>query len=215
MNQKDLDMIRKKIGEIAKEYTDNGYEVFTEPRLTAVPNFLKNYEPDIIAISEKDKVVVEVKSKSTISNSKKLEAMADVVSKQNGWRFELVLTNPIERTSEDKQELSNNEIIKLLNEASLLLQSNFHNAAFLITWSTTESVIRKKLLSEEIETTLNVLRSIKNLYSFGIVSREEYDMLSGLLKLRNTIVHGFKTTPLSSEQILDLIAWNKTMLNQI
>ncbi|MDQ0878954.1 hypothetical protein QFZ77_007613 [Paenibacillus sp. V4I3] len=122
MTKKDLDRIREKIIEISKEYIDNGYVVFTEPKLTDTPDFLKNYQPDIIAISDKDKVVVEVKSKSTITKSSNLEEIADVVNKQNGWRFELVVTNPSEKSSEDKQELNSSEINKLFEEAALLFQ---------------------------------------------------------------------------------------------
>ncbi|MBE5090626.1 hypothetical protein IGI03_21630 [Bacillus thuringiensis] len=123
-----------------------------------VPDFLKNFPTDIIAISNDDKVIIEVKSKPILPNSKELENMENLIKQQASWRFELVITN------------SKN------SGAEKLLESNYLRASFITVWSALETVVRSKLKNEKVKSiNSNVLQSIKNLYTFGLVSTEEYD----------------------------------------
>ncbi|RDU37298.1 hypothetical protein DRW41_05445 [Neobacillus piezotolerans] len=93
MTDKNLDF-EEKIKEVANEYSQKGYTVFTNPQLgNDTPEFLRNYSPDIIAISENDKVVIEVRNKYSLSQSKELENLASVIDHQKGWRFELIVIN--------------------------------------------------------------------------------------------------------------------------
>src|SRR5688572_29529149 len=89
--------IEKRIKEIAKDYEDKGFSVIIDPKSSQLPQFLKDFQPDIIAKSKKESVVVEVKTtKGQPSDLKQFERLAEVIAKRKKWRFELVFTNPIE-----------------------------------------------------------------------------------------------------------------------
>ena len=53
---------RRKIREVAREYRRAGYEVLVEPSGPQVPAFLGDYRPDLIAVGDRESVVIEVKS---------------------------------------------------------------------------------------------------------------------------------------------------------
>lgn len=94
---------RKRLHELAREYREKGYEVTVEPSKNALPNFLSDYQPDMIARNDEESVVVEVKSRSSLAHSEYLQSLADRIKEKAGWRFELVITNPKEE-SVSKQE---------------------------------------------------------------------------------------------------------------
>lgn len=214
MTQRNRELEEKKIKELVNDYTKKGYTVFSNPKLHDVPDFLKNFSPDIIAISNDDKVIIEVKSKATLPNSKELENMANLIKQQVGWRFELVITNSKNIEAEDREELSLNEVTNMLNEAEKLLEANYLKASFITVWSVLETVIRSTLKSEKVKSwNYSVLQSIKNLYTFGLVSKEEYDFLQSQFKIRNLVVHGFQSPSIDSQNIISLIKLIKNIQN--
>jgi len=211
MNQKNMNL-EEKIKEIAKEYTQKGYSVFTNLEFNNVPDFLKNYSPDIIAISENDKVVIEVKTKNSLSKSKDLESLANLIEQQEGWRFELVVTNSKQVVDMEREDSSLNEISKLLLDAEELLNIDYVKASYILTWSSLESIIRKKLKNENIKSEYNnPIQMIKNLYTFGLITRDEYDFLHNHFKLRNLVVHGFNAPSLDYQITKNLINFAKNL----
>lgn len=211
MNQKDLNF-EEKIKEIVEEYTQQGYKVFTNIEFNNLPDFLKNYQPDIIAMSENDKVVIEVKTKYTLRNSKELENLASIINQQEGWRFELVVTNSKQVLDGEREDSNINEVNNLLQDAEQLLNGNFIKASFILAWSSLESIIRKKLESENIKSDYNnPVQMIKTLYTFGLISRKEYEFLHNQFKLRNLVVHGFKAPNLDYQITKSLINFAKNL----
>src|SRR4051812_47401927 len=88
----------RRIREIARDYMKRGYSVVFAPMPSELPVFLRRFRPDLVAKSDKESVVIEVKS--TTGNASQLieyESLAQAVSQHKGWRFELVLTNPVEQ----------------------------------------------------------------------------------------------------------------------
>jgi Holliday junction resolvase len=79
-----------KIRQVAKDYEKNGYKVIIEPRGSDIPTFIKNYQPDLIATSDKDNVVVEVKTRTDFATIERLRDIADIINKRENWRFELI-----------------------------------------------------------------------------------------------------------------------------
>ncbi|HFJ9378300.1 hypothetical protein [Bacillus thuringiensis] len=214
MTQNNRKLIEKKIKEVANQYIQKGYTVFIDPVSHDIPDFLKNFSPDIIAISNDDKVIIEVKSKTTLIHSKELESMANLINQQDGWRFELVVTNSKNLENENQEELSLNAVINMLTEAEKLLEYDFLNASFIIAWSAFETVVRNKLKQENVKSEYtNISQSIKNLYTFGLVSKQEYDFLQNQFKIRNLVVHGFKSPYIDPQNIRILIALIKDVLN--
>lgn len=186
--------IERRIKEIAKDYESRGFKVSINPKQSELPQFLKGFEPDIIAKNEIESVVIEVKTKGNISELKQFESLANIISQKKNWRFELVFTNPIEQTihSGFRNELSIEKQKTRITEIKQLMLQHHYDAAFLLGWATLEAAIRMKLNYEKSEA-LNkpTLSIIKTIYSLGYINQHDYRNLEKLNSQRNYLIHGF------------------------
>lgn len=201
--------IERKIKEIAKDYKNKGYQVIIESNSNLVPEFLFNFQADLIALSDNDNVVVEVKSSDSRTDFKKLEELANIVNSREKWRFELVFTNPRDRLKIDSELnlIDSAEIEKRISECKSLLLTNSLESAFLLGWATLEASIRIKLKSinvKDVDIQKPPLHLIKNLFSFGIINQSFLRKLELLNQYRNKINHGFETN-INKESVNSLI----------
>lgn len=186
---------RKKLLEVAREYRKQGYRVVVEPQGEQLPEFLAAFRPDLIAQSDHETVVVEIKSRHSLSMSPEMEALAAAIQQREGWRFELIVTNPKEQEviRENQDDLlAKQDILTRLNEARLLLHQEHGEAALLLAWSATEATLRRLLIQEHLSAENSSVSILKNLFAYGIIDREQYSTLRQGLELRNTIMHGYK-----------------------
>jgi uncharacterized protein YutE (UPF0331/DUF86 family) len=76
---------------VAQKYRLLGYEVEENPETALLPEFMRGVSPDILARSQFDNVVVEVKERSALKGSNDLVGIAQRISERPEWRFELVV----------------------------------------------------------------------------------------------------------------------------
>ena len=180
------------IAKVAEDYRRRGYEVEVAPRGPAVPAFLGDFQPDLIARGAGESVVVEVKVGTQTSVAERLRDVAERVSREPGWRFSLVFVNP-----EQPDQLAEDEAapLSLLEErvrnAEVLRQSGQVEAAFLLLWSALEGILR--LLGARAHLPVASLPSstlIRELYSAGEISGDQFERLMQLLPIRNRLAHG-------------------------
>lgn len=208
MENKDyIKNIERKIRELAKDYEKKGYIVYINPKQTQLPNFLKGYEPDLIAKSDKENVLIEVKTRNDRFELKKFEKIAQEIDNRKNWRFEIVFTNTKEKFLNEKYQNTLNEISinNRIIEIKKLITINSYEAAFLLSWATIEAVIRQKLHDEIIglsnKTTLSV---IKKMFSLGMLNQRDYRELQKANAIRNTLIHGFEQ-PIDKIIILNIL----------
>ena len=186
---------KKRLNSVAREYRKQGYKVLPYPSETDLPSFLSGFQPDLIAYSDKENVVVEVKSKATLSKADYLPSLASAVNSQPGWRLDLIVTNPARQSvvEEEAEELSQPEIYARLESVRQLLSINQEDAATLLAWSAAEATLRLVARRQEIELEENQpLFVINQMYSLGALSRKDYQLLQEGMRVRNLIVHGFR-----------------------
>jgi hypothetical protein len=75
---------------VAADYRQQGYRVVAPATPDALPAFLRDCQPDLIAERDDDHVVVEIKAAGTLRGANELVVLAERVEKQPGWRLELV-----------------------------------------------------------------------------------------------------------------------------
>lgn len=83
---------------VARKYRLLGYDVQENPQADVLPEFMRGANPDIVAQSKSDNVVIEVKRRSSLKGSNDLVGIAERVSNRPGWRFELVILDEEDRT---------------------------------------------------------------------------------------------------------------------
>jgi hypothetical protein len=187
---------RERLLQLAEEYRDKGYEISFHPNPEDLPDFLRNYRPDMIVRRGDEAVIIEVKSRRSLNSSSRqyLQNLAQSVEQHPGWRFELVMTNPedVVYSSRAESSLQQSEIETRLQVARQLATQH-PESAILYSWSLVEATLR--LVAEHEGMSLQRLDSlylVKQLVTEGVISRPEYQLLMDALSLRNAIAHGFK-----------------------
>jgi Holliday junction resolvase len=208
-----------KIRQVAKEYKKKGYAVIIEPNGNDIPFFIKHYQPDIIATSPADNVIVEVKTRSDFASIEKLRSIADVINKRDNWRFELIVTNTKQDNLSNTNRINTNpditEIKKKIKEIKTIVKQGFYSAAFILCWANLESLSRQILFEEKKELNNKMpLVLIKTLFSLGHLTRTDYESLKKFFFVRNQIVHGFKAKDLDKKTVERLILISEKLLKE-
>lgn len=201
---------RRKIGDVAREYRRAGYEVIVEPTGPQVPGFLGDYRPDLIAIGDRESVVIEVKSIRGFDRSEVNREIAAQVAKQPGWRFELVVTGPRRERQFDEQEPWELPVIDgYLEQVRRLLETENREAAFLLLWANTEALLRRVAEKERLQVgRLSPSQLVRELAMQGLLERFDYLALERAATLRNGLVHGMgspKVEPALLDNLLGVI----------
>jgi uncharacterized protein YutE (UPF0331/DUF86 family) len=209
---------REQLIRLAEEYRDKGYEISFHPNPEDLPDFLKNYRPDMIVRRGNEAVVIEVKSRSSLNSSTQyVRNLAQVVEQYPGWRFELVMTNPEDAAYSQSAEgsLQRPEIESRLQVARQLATQH-PESAILYSWSLVEATLRLVAENEGLSLQrFDSLYLVKQLATEGVISKSEYQLLMNALSLRNSIAHGFKTTQLTQESSYQLIDITEQLLKAL
>jgi len=206
-----------RITDIANEYKRKGYRVTIYPSRYDLPSFLSGYQPDIIAESEEESVIIEVKSRRDLSQNERMYRMAEVIGAHPRWRFELVMTNPKGSTliSSESRLPDVEEISRRLTKARRLAAHGDLEVAISTAWSAAEGLLR--LIGKVENVALDREPStyvIKDLYSLGLIDNASYRELSNAYKIRNSIVHGLVEPNLESPLILNFIETVRRIFNR-
>jgi hypothetical protein len=205
-----------RILEIANEYRRKGYKVAIYPPRNALPSFLSNYQPDIIAEGEAESVVIEVMTLRSLSNDDRVYRIAKIVEGQPGWRFDLVMTNPRGSTLiASESRLPNiEELSRRLTKAKGLVDHGDLEAAISVASSAAEGLLRLIGKAEDIDLERQSSSYVtKKLYSLGLIDDLCYRELSNFFKVRNSIVHGLVEPDLQVPPILNFVQTVRKILN--
>lgn len=203
---------RRRLLEVVREYKLKGYEVTINPNSEQLPPFIASFNPDAIATSENDNVVIEVSSNSSKKEVGSLAPLAEVVEREPNWRFELVVTNSAQPSL--PPSLSSNEIKASIHSARNLFQlgreksteekSALIKAALVTAWAALEALLRSWIGEEMMSQAKNLspIAFVKTGFSDGIISASEYDILLAVANARNKVVHGF-VSPDNLENLIE------------
>ena len=210
--------VERRIQEIGQEYQAKGYAVTVKPQHDQLPDFLSAYQPDMLACGDREKVIVEVKSRTALKKADSLKDLAQTIQAHPGWRLELVVVNPEESkvAFDNGYPLNEQEIARTIREGESLLVQNHLEAALLLGWASTEATLR--LLAGKEDITLKHADPsylLKQLVTYGVISKEEYRVLGDAMKLRNAVSHGFKPEKFAPDAAQELLGIANTLLQSI
>jgi hypothetical protein len=134
-----------------------------------------------------------------------LQALAEAVRRQPGWRFELVLLRP-EFGPPGTREWSAEDVTEALSQVGTLLGSGHQEAALLLAWSAAEAALRLLAHKEQLELEReDAPYLLKLLVSRAVLTRAQHDLLWDVLQSRNAVAHGLKPPELDTAKIVNLI----------
>jgi uncharacterized protein YutE (UPF0331/DUF86 family) len=206
---------RRRARAIAEEYRSRGYEVIEEPSPAQLPDFLSGYRPDLLVRKGEEAIIVAVKSRSSLAEDLQTRDLARLLQTKPHWNFELIVVGDDEQlsTPEGARPFKRDDILQGIEAAEKLMASGFSEAALLLAWSTSEATVR--LLAEEeglVLERLNPLSILTQATSNGVISRDDYNFLTKVMKYRNALAHGFKTTDFDPVLVTELINMAKCLL---
>lgn len=171
---------------IAQEYKNKGYEVAVEPDPQSLPDFLKEYRPDLIARNGEDNIVVEVKSFASLVRPNHLSELAQAIRENPAWRLELVVVNP-KRNSQIGNSPIESAIREHLANVSQLRDEGYSHAALLTTLSALEAALRLSDMSSGVSRTeRSALTIARSLFKPGFLTPEDHEIVMQGLRLHNS-----------------------------
>lgn len=180
--------------EIAKQFENKGYVVIVNPDKKHIPFDLGKYLPDLLAYSDNEHILIEVKTSKSKVDTQKFIEVSEVIEAHAGWKFMIVTVDDKLINNEGDELKEKNNYLDLKKELDLIGQNiqNKDFVRFLIPqlWVVYISFIRNMIdaldLSHEGLTDLSVLNMA---YSEGLVSHLDYEKSKSFLELRNRLVH--------------------------
>jgi hypothetical protein len=179
------------------EYRAKGYEVVAEPSPKERPAFLQDYQPDLIARGKDESIIVEVKVGTEVAHGARLQPIAQRIAANPGWRFSLVVVNPERKEGArivDEEILSLEAAKDQARRAGLLADQGMGDAAFLLLWGAVEATLKRILTRAHLPiSSLSTSIILRELFSAGEISRDQFEQAMKALPVRNSLAHGGAT----------------------
>lgn len=179
-----------------------GYEVFLQPNRQLLPNFLKGFMPDAIALRSDEKIAIEVIRKSR-DGERRIKKVKELFKGHEDWKFRVVWVAPSGPT-QPVQSQTPSLIRTRIAEIKELKKNRHFGPASLLAWATLEAVGRL-LLPQKFERPQTPGRIVDVLASEGYITPSEADALRQLVEKRNKLVHGDLKTRISELDITEMI----------
>jgi hypothetical protein len=194
---------QRKLRAVARRYRRDGYRVIIPGRGGVLPTFLKGFTPDLIAESPDDRVIVEIKQSHSLRGSNYLEEVAERVSREPGWRLELVTIPSVATVllpTEDHMK-------RIAGRAQQALESGFADAAYAYAWLFLEVLLCDMAAQHRLEARKKpILQLARELASKGVISRDALDSIEQSREIRNELVHAENESQPSAEHVQKLLS---------
>ena len=176
--------------ELARRYQSEGYEVIVEPMKDEIPDFLRYFHPDLIALRSDRSVAVEIKTSRRVRRADYWRELAEAVRAQPTWHLEIVSDGSPEPAEES---ISQEEIEEQVQHSVALAEAGELSASLLLASSALEAAMRLTAERFNVHASDPRPQSLANrLYSEGLMDREDYDSSLASLRQRDAVAHGFR-----------------------
>jgi uncharacterized protein YutE (UPF0331/DUF86 family) len=190
---------------ILPRYIAEGFTVITHPSSDVLPEFMRNYRPDAVALRSDKKIAIEIKTDEP-STRKGIEQTKDLFSHHPDWEFRVYYV-PKYPEEIPLQAATRREIEYYINEMTTLRDTGHLVASILVAWAVLEAVGRI-LAPEQLARPQPPAQLVEVLAAEGYVSQAEADALRRGARLRNAAVHGHlaaTATPESADELLAIV----------
>ena len=123
---------RQRAHAIAEEYRSRDYEVINQPLPEQLPEYIAGYGPDMLVQKGDQAIIVEVKSRSSLTKDPRIRELARLVQAKPHWNFELVFVGEEEQLGapEGAHPFERDEFYELLRGRKGLLYQGFRRRLF-------------------------------------------------------------------------------------
>lgn len=182
------------VQDIARGYSERGFEVVTFPSSEHVPFELTNCQPSLIARKGELGVVCEVRTRLNPISPSRLFDLGEETSSHRGWRFMYATVEDMAERNIifELSELPLWTAIKgMLTELDVLHSQHAGEPALLYAWRICEAALRRMAMEDYLPMEQLPTRDlIANLYTFGEIPLEHFEALKATRQYRDLIVQG-------------------------
>ena len=193
--------LEQELNRVADPYRARGYDVTVRPRPDQLPPFAKDFRVEIVARRAAEGVLVAVRTnRDELAADGDIQRYAEVTGNHPGWRFDFAILeaeNPKAREVRGSREFSSDDVSQSLEQAGELNRLGFSRFAVIAAWAALEAAMRMRLraLGQEAGWGSMPQQMLRELYSAGALSPDEFRRVETASQLRNQIVHGFALQP--------------------
>lgn len=203
---------RRKLRAVARRYRRDGYHVTMPARSSDAPSFLEGFMPDLIAESGQDRVVVEVKRSDAVQGSNDLQRVAETVTREPGWRFELVTVAAPPQIAAPTAERITSIGVRARQVASL----GMTDIAYAYAWSAIEALLNDLASQQGIKMSkVPFVQAVRDLVVRGIVQRNVLDAVQQARSVRNEVLHAETTYLPSDAEVEELLLLARALCDQL
>lgn len=169
----------------ASKLTEEGYDVIVEPSASLLPDALKTFQPDGIAIGKSPRLVIEVAHEGP-RDAARVAQLQQALKDVPDWKLHLVLGSAA--SSPDIAQADEASIALVLERASKLVLTD-PEAALLMAWAALEALGRSRR-PDDFARPQSPGRIIELFASEGIILPSEAAFLRIMAAKRNAFAHG-------------------------
>lgn len=217
MNRSNQALERRKLRELIREYSKLGYEVYAEFKGYPRPDKIGDFTPDLILKKGDQKIIVEIAtSRDLKSLGKKFEQLAGFAEDHENVRFDIVLTNPKPRLSEEEKRISKEVLLndiqnRLLEDTKELYEMGYYDASLLMLSVLLENALREFAIKKkaiEIHEEVPTMKLVSLLGEKGIISKSNLISIKILTDYRNRIIHkSYRPDKQKVREMLDFVSY--------
>lgn len=186
---------------VAEVYRGQGYDVIVRPEPGQLPPFARDFQVEIVGRRGGEGVLVAVRrNREELAADEDMQRYAEVTGRQPGWRFDFAILegeDPQARDMQDALEFSRDDLLRSLEQVEDLGRAGFVRYAVIAAWAMLEAAMRMRLRTSGREAGWGSMprQMLRELYSAGILTPDEFHRIEQAFRLRNRIVHGFAPSP--------------------
>jgi REase_AHJR-like len=191
----------RELQRVADLYRNQGFQVIVRPGPEDLPPFAQDFKIEILGVRDPERVLVAVKkNRNEAAADPNLPRYAEITNAEPGWRFDLVILEAEDRAYREignAREFSAEDVDDAFDKAREVARLGFVPPALIMAWSGFEAAMRLSLCAagESINWGTPPRSMLRELYSNGTLSVEEFRRLETLSRVRNQIAHGFISSP--------------------
>ena len=192
----------------AEYYLRLGYTVNAHTTKSDLPEFVKSFRPDFIAIRGSDKRLVVVKSRLGGTSKRVPDSLFKQLEGHPEWMVEYYYVKGREDVSEPIEEsntLTARIISERTKEARSLLLEGHREAAFVLVWSVLESILRNFAAKRRLGVRAGAEAISAELVATGYLDNSHHRLFQKVVPVRNALVHGFQSPEIEKDTVLELI----------
>jgi hypothetical protein len=193
---------------VLADYEAEGFDVFVDPSPALLPEFLRHYRPDAIALRADRKVVIEIK-RSEREPSDQINQLRDLLSDHPEWEFRVFYVSP--RSPGDTIDIATPLAIgRAIEQVEQLKAAYPPGSSLIIGWSVLEAIARS-ILPAQLGRAQPPTKLVEVLATEGLVTPGEADVLRKIAAIRNIAAHGKLDTVVEPEFVETLVAILRTL----